>query len=243
MTEIVTLIEEERPENVLVVVAHPDDETLGAGATMHRLARNGVGVHVCILSGDVSARAHRPEADELRSDTLKALRRLGVSTVAFGVFPNIQMNTVPHLQLVQFIESAITRVAPSAVFTHHPADVNDDHRQVASACQAAARLPQRQPGSARIREVIHMEVLSSTEWAYGENLFQPTMFQEVQPEDITAKLEALAEYRDVMRPHPHPRSEESVRALAVVRGSQCGVPCAEAFNNVFSLRQGVHQWL
>ena len=46
--------------NYLVVVAHPDDEVLGAGATMYKLAQEGHIVNVCILSGEVTARNYRP---------------------------------------------------------------------------------------------------------------------------------------------------------------------------------------
>jgi len=244
MSEVVTL----RPPveaaggAVLVVVAHPDDETLGAGATIHRLARSGLHVHVCVLSGDVSARNFRPDDALLRHDTLSALKRLGVISVQFGDFPNIQMNTVPHLALVQFIEGAIERVSASTLITHHPGDINDDHRQVSAACQAAARLPQRRTGAPPLRDLMYMEVLSSTDWAFGDDQFRPTLFQELDEEDVEAKIDALSQYRDVMRPHPHPRSRESITALSVLRGSQCGVARAEAFASVHALRREPRQW-
>ena len=37
-----------------------------------------------------------------------------------GTFPNIEMNTVSHLKLVQFIEQAIRESQPDIVITHHP---------------------------------------------------------------------------------------------------------------------------
>lgn len=43
-----------------MVAAHPDDEVLGAGATMYKLAQEGHSVNVCILSGEVKVRAHQP---------------------------------------------------------------------------------------------------------------------------------------------------------------------------------------
>lgn len=228
--------------SVLVVVAHPDDETLGAGATMHRLAQGGVPVHVCVLSADVQARHLRPDDDSLREDTLRALDRLGVTSVAFGAFPNIKMNTVPHLDLVQFIEATMVQCGASSILTHHPSDLNDDHRQVSKACQAAARLPQRQSGRPPLRGLYFMEILSATDWAFGPDGFLPTLFEEVGDDDIGTKLAALSEYRDVMRPHPHPRSVESIRALATLRGSQCGVSYAEAFTCASELRRGVEGW-
>jgi LmbE family N-acetylglucosaminyl deacetylase len=42
----------------MVVVAHPDDELLGLGASMHRLIREaGVQTHVVILGEGITSRA------------------------------------------------------------------------------------------------------------------------------------------------------------------------------------------
>ncbi|MDL0120428.1 PIG-L family deacetylase [Halobacterium salinarum] len=42
--------------SVLCVVPHPDDEVLGAGATMARHVEDGDEVHVCILPDGVTSR-------------------------------------------------------------------------------------------------------------------------------------------------------------------------------------------
>ena len=103
----------------LVVVAHPDDEVLGAGATMYKLAKEGHVLNVLILSGEVTARNHRPNTDELNEDVNNSMNILGVKKVVKGEFPNIEFNTVPHLKLVQFIEQAIIETKADVVITHH----------------------------------------------------------------------------------------------------------------------------
>jgi LmbE family N-acetylglucosaminyl deacetylase len=42
--------------NYLFVVAHPDDEVLGAGATIRKLTNEGNKVEVCIMSSAAKAR-------------------------------------------------------------------------------------------------------------------------------------------------------------------------------------------
>ena len=42
--------------NYLVVVAHPDDEVLGAGATIHKLIKEGHKVAVAIMVSQAAAR-------------------------------------------------------------------------------------------------------------------------------------------------------------------------------------------
>jgi len=46
---------------------------------------------------------------------------------------------------------------------------------------------------------------------------------------ITKQLEALSCYAEELRPWPHPRSAEALRARAAWRGATVGVEAAEAF--------------
>lgn len=226
--------------NLLVVVAHPDDEVLGFGATGSLLTDGGHTVTACFLSGDVAARGARPEDDALRHDTLKAQKILGFQPPIFGAFPNIKMNSVPHLELVQFIEEAMVKCSADAIVTHHPHDINDDHRQVASAAMAAARLQQRNPSLVPpLRKLLQMEILSSTEWQFASHAapFNPDTYVEIGDEYLERKLAALRAYRGVMRDYPHPRSPEAIRAQATLRGTESGLNLAEAFAT------GYRRWL
>lgn len=218
----------------LIVVAHPDDEVLGAGASIWKWTHGGDSVDVCIMSAEAQARAFRPDDDDLEDDLNTSSQFLGIGKKMKGPFPNIEMNTVSHLKLVQFIEAAIRESEPDIVITHHPADTNNDHMQTSMACQEAIRLFQRRPEIKRVNEFWYMEVPSCTEWNVN-NAFQsfvPNCFVEVGKEGVDAKIKALSMYRGVMRPYPHPRSEEYIAGLAAVRGSQWGVNYAEAFEVV-----------
>lgn len=218
----------------LSVTAHPDDEVLGFGASAAKFVANGHTVYNCILSGNADARRHRPETDELISDTITAQKILGCQDPIIGAFPNIKFNNVPHLELVQYIEKVIEDVQPDYIFTHHPYDLNNDHYFVSKACQAAARLFQRKPVK-RIQGLYFMEILSSTDWAFpvDGNNFQPNTFFEIGSDFLDIKLKALEAYRGVMRPFPHPRSKEALTGLAAYRGGQSGSNYAEAFQCVF----------
>lgn len=223
-------------ERVLIVVAHPDDEVLGCGGTSASWTSHGASAITCILSANVEARTRLPDREDLRQDTLRAQELIGAGPPVLGKFPNMELNTVPHIELVRFIEEAILETHPDVILTHHPRDLNDDHRQVSLACQAAARIFQRRQLPQRLKALLLMEVLSSTDWAFedGRVGFRPTAFVEVGEAGLQVKLEALAAYRNVMRPYPHPRSPESIKALATLRGSQAGVDLAEAFEVAFA---------
>ena len=221
--------------NYLVVVAHPDDEVLGAGATMYKLSQEGHQVDVCIMSGQVEARNGRPELEKLYDDVESSMSVLGVNNVYKAGFPNIKFNNVNHLELVQFIEKTLVESQADVIFTHHPADTNNDHLHTSLACQAAIRFFQRNPEIKPIKELLFMEVPSATEWSVNKsmNQFNPNVFIEVGEEGVEKKIKALSLYRGVMRPYPHPRSDEVLKGLAAYRGGQSGMNYAEAFESVF----------
>ncbi len=225
---------QEKVVKYLLVVAHPDDEVLGAGATIHKLTGEGHTVDVCIMCSQAKARAFRPEDKELVNDLYESAKMLGVGKIYDGEFPNIEMNTVPHLHLVQFIEKAIAESEPDVVITHHPSDTNNDHLHTSLACQAAIRLFQRRDTVKPLSELWYMEVLSSTEWSVNSaiNKFTPNVYVEIGKKRVDVKLKALAVYRGVMRPYPHPRSDEAITGLAAYRGAQSGCDYAEAFECV-----------
>lgn len=221
--------------SLLVVVAHPDDEILGAGATMNTLSERGEDVSVAILCGKAGARAFRPTTEQLENDTDASLEYIGANRVLKGDFPNIMFNTVPHLELTKFIERAIIESGADTVITHHPADTNNDHLHTSLACQAAIRYFQRQPDVTPIKDFLFMEVLSATDWSVNSAMdrFMPNTFVEVGKDAVERKIEALSMYRGVMRAYPHPRSPEALMGLAAYRGGQSGCVYAEAFQSAF----------
>lgn len=219
--------------NYLIVVAHPDDEVLGAGATIKKLIDSGHEVAVATMANHAAARANI--SDTLASDQAQAMDILGVQKTYAADFPNIKMNTVAHLDLVQFIETCIIDFKAQVIVTHHPSDTNNDHIMTSYAAQAASRVFQRRDDIAPLKELLYMEVPSSTEWSVdsSSNRFTPNCFVEIGAENLSAKIEALAAYKGVMRAYPHPRSAEALTGLAAYRGAQSGCMYAEAFECAF----------
>lgn len=219
--------------NYLFVVAHPDDESDAAGGTIHKLIQEGNNVAVAIMVSQAAAR--RDLSDTLSDDEREALSILGVEKVYHADFPNIKMNTVPHLNLVQFIEGCIEDFKADAIVTHHPTDTNNDHAMTSYAAQAASRLFQRKPGIPQLKLFMYMETPSATEWSLDSSAkrFTPNYFVEIGKEGVQTKIKALQAYKGVMRPYPHPRSNEAYEGLAAYRGCQAGLKYAEAFEVVF----------
>jgi LmbE family N-acetylglucosaminyl deacetylase len=85
--------------------------------------------------------------------------------------------------------------------------------------------------------LLAFEVPSSTEWAFQqcEPTFRADVFMDVQG-TIETKIKAMELYAGEMRPFPHPRSAEALRAIARRWGSVVGVEYAEVFSLVRAVR-------
>ena len=227
------------PNSVLVVAAHPDDEILGCGGTMTRLAREGHEVRIAILAEGMSSRyAHREDADQrqlqhLHSQAQKAADKVGAKELVLCKLPDNRLDTVPLLEVVKLVEELIARFRPEIIYTHHSGDLNADHGVVHRAVLTATRPAAGQA----VREIYAFEVPSSTEWAFQrwEPVFRPNMFVDIA-ETLETKIEALACYDTETRKFPHPRSAEALRAIATRWGSVAGLQAAEAFELIRSVR-------
>ncbi len=218
----------------LIVVAHPDDEILGAGATISKLIKNNNEVDVCIMCAKVEARKSNIIGKDIIEIIEKVATFMEIRNKYLYEYPNIKMNTIPHLNLVQSIENSILESNPDIVITHSNKDINNDHKMVSEACDEAVRIYQRNNSTNKIKEYRYMEVLSSTEWSTSA-CFMPNTYERVGIHGLNKKIEALKLYDSAIKEFPHPRSEENIRALATYRGCQSGLDYAESFETVFRI--------
>ena len=180
----------------LIIVAHPDDEILGFGGTGANLIKMGEVVQAIILSGKAEQRYLKPADKELNDNCLNANTFLGFEKPIVADFPNIRMNNIDHIELVKYIENQIVKFNPTRIFTHHPSDLNDDHKQISFACQAAARFFQRRKNNtSHLKGLYLMEILSSTDWSFPSNNlnFRPNTYSDIT-KSIDLKIESLKKY-------------------------------------------------
>lgn len=219
---------------ILVIAAHPDDEVLGCGGTIAKMAAEGKQVEILILGEGATSRdgSTGGEVELLRADARKAAEVLGAVNVHFASLPDNRFDSVPLLDVIKQIETVIDEVQPEIVFTQHGGDLNVDHEITFRAVMTAVR-PMAERG---IRALYAYEVASSTEWAFQkfEPVFRPSLFMDIDG-FVEKKIEAMAAYEMESRPAPHPRSPEVLRAMAVTRGSAAGLKAAEAFEVVWQI--------
>jgi LmbE family N-acetylglucosaminyl deacetylase len=216
-------------DSVLVVVAHPDDETLGLGGTIVKHRQEGREVLALSLTDGVGARGtgvRLSEVDRRNKAADLAAATLGFSWYKRASLPDNALDTVPLLEIVRLIETAKRDIAPTLVYTHFPHDLNVDHRVV---CQAVMTAFRPQPGE-KCSEIRACEIPSSTDYGatIASEVFNPTLTVSIT-NSWTKKLKALKAYASEMRDYPHSRSYKALEALAISRGASVGLPMAEGF--------------
>ena len=224
-------------DKILIVVAHPDDEVLGCGATIAKSSKSGDIVRCLILGEGVTSRyPSRERADFkkvkiLKQQAKKAAQILGIKKIYFEEFPDNRFDTVSLLDIVKRIENIKKEFSPNIIYTHHYGDLNIDHQITHKAVMTACR---PRPGDC-LKEIYSFEIPSSTEWGY-EGYFLPDVFVDIS-EDFGKKLKALKIYRSEIEKFPHSRSPESLEIIAKRWGVSVGMDMAEPFKLLRSLKR------
>jgi len=218
-------------KKVLVIAAHPEDELLGLGGTVRKLADAGKEVRAVILAEGITSRADRREdanQDELaalREDAEKAAGIVGYQSIDFCGLPDNRMDSVDLLDIIKTVSKFVEKYHPDTIFTHHHGDLNIDHRRTCEAVLTACR----PVGEYGVKRIYAFETPSSTEWNYVySEPFTPNVYVDVT-DTLEAKVDGMACYRSESTVYPHPRSGEALRALGRLRGSNVGFEMAEAF--------------
>lgn len=200
-------------KGILAIGAHPDDIELGCGASLARLAKNGVYITAVVMTPGKSG---TDELIDRHQESREALKILGCQQTIHLDFAD----TRAHLELngmIRALEDIIHHEIPSEVeirrvYTMHNADRHQDHTAVYQASMVACR---------SIPQILGYETPST--WLS----FMPQVFELVGEDDFNLKLKALSKHksqskRDYMR-------SERLRAVAQFRGQQINSNYGEGF--------------
>lgn len=216
-------------QGILVVAAHPDDETLGVGGTIARAVHAGMPAEVLVMT-DPAVLRHSDSTTSARLLGDLALRRqevekagacLGVRKIHYGGFLEVHLTMTPFPQLVRTIEHVVQELRPVEVYTHCPSDLHQDHRLVAEATFVACR-PAHPWSPARVLSY-------QMDFQGVGGLFRGWSWFVDISDTLEQKLDALQCYQSELRAFPHPRALDTVRAQAQFLGGQVGMEAAEAF--------------
>ena len=90
-------------KKILIVAAHPDDETLGCGGTIDKLSKKKCKFFALFFTDGVSARGKNKnkEAKLRKKNSLNALKVLGVKKTRFLSYPDNSLDKVPLIKIIK----------------------------------------------------------------------------------------------------------------------------------------------
>lgn len=195
-------------KRIMTVLAHPDDETLGCGGTLHRFNKQNI---CCAIA-----------VNRIEEQRKSALNTLNIQNCILGVFDDNQLDKYPLLEICKWVSGAIEKFNPDVIITHCHNCTNQDHRALHEATIISTR-----PLKNHI-QLISCEIPSSTGYLRPTN-FEPNYYVELSPDNVLAKMKAVEDYVTELRKC---RSPEVISALARVRGAESGFDYAEGFQLV-----------
>ena len=211
---------------VLVIAPHPDDEVLGCGGTISKLVSEGNEVFLCIVT-----KAHEPDwslsyINKKQEEIEESGRILGIKEIFPLDFPTVMLDTFPQKEINLALSKLISGINPHTVFIPSKYDLHKDHRVIFESSLVVTR-----PHESSVKRLLSYETLSETEYGSPIGIFEPNVYVNIS-NHIGKKMEAMNAYSSEIKPSPHPRSIEGIKALASKRGSESGVEFAEAFHMI-----------
>lgn len=204
--------------NILILSAHPDDEVLGMGATIKKLSKKNK-IFLCVVSEGATAQYKKKKMITVRRNACKkAGKILGISKFKFLNFPDLRLDSIPHIEINIEVEKIVREFKPEIIYTVPPNDLNADHRVVFESALIVGR-----PLTGTVKKIISYEVCTIV-----RTPFEPNIYENVEKE-IKYKLNAFKAFKSEVREFPHSRSLRAIENLATQRGIESGLSKAEAF--------------
>lgn len=214
-------------EKVLFIAPHPDDETLGCGGTIFKHKEAGDSINWLLIS-------EPKDNSDLPKSLIKQKKEEINNVTRYFKFDNIirlkleaaKLESYPLVDLTKKVLKIFHEIKPTIVYLPFPGDAHTDHEVVFKMTLACCKWFR----FSGIKSIRAYETVSETNFNFNPIItnFRPNLFINISKQ-IEKKLSCIAIYKSEISDHPFPRSSESIKSLAKLRGSESGFPYAEAF--------------
>jgi N-acetylglucosamine malate deacetylase 1 len=200
---------------ILILAPHTDDGEFGCGASIARFLAEGHEVHYVAFSAAEKSVPGGLPTDTLRKEVVCATGTLGIPPQNLRVL-KFEVRTFPAFRqdILEVMVKLNAELNPTMVFLPSTNDTHQDHYTISTEGFRAFKRTS----------------IFGYELPWNNLTFTSSAFIVIEEGHLARKVEALACYRSQAgRAYSN---DEFVRSLARIRGTQIGVPYAEAFEAI-----------
>ena len=219
-------------KKILVISPHPDDEVLGCGGTLLLHKKNKDTLSWLIVTQMDEKYGWTKKEIKNRDIEIKKINKFFGFKKTFQLpFISSQLSSNDIQNLIKTISKSLNSFKPEVIYLPYINDAHTDHQIIAkafSSCIKRFRYPS-------IKKVLMYETLSETNLNFiSKHKFNPNYFVNIN-RFIDKKIKAMKIYKSEINKHPFPRSVESIKSLAILRGSQVNLKYAESFEIIYDI--------
>jgi len=220
-------------QNVMVIVAHPDDEVLGCGGFIQNLVKAGSSVYVLYANAGYVLRKYTSgSVDDVKNQIDNVNGYLKTSGYVLGQFTAGEMDTYPIRELVDFISEQLKAYNIDTVITHADTDLHQDHIAVNKACMVCCRFKYQ----TKIKTVLTFATISSSDISPITSI-DFNYYVEINKQTLQRKISCMEFYTHELLSMPKNRGPKPITVWAEFLGLQSGVRYAEGFKLIRSIQK------
>lgn len=215
--------------NILIISAHPDDETIGMGGTILKLARANQ-VYWQIMTRAFYPKWSRRYIASKEKEIESVGEYYGIKRTFVGKFKAASLSSYPQQEICENISTVLKKVKPTVVYVPPLSDCHTDHEITANALLSVAR-----PWNGYdVERIYSYELPVTTSYSEIKGDYSPYNCFENITSEIGKKLIAMDIYKTELKTLPHPRSLAGLKTFAQERGLRSGYTYAEAFRLLYA---------
>lgn len=219
--------------DIIVFAPHPDDETLGCGGTIFSHKKNGDEVYIIFVTSISINEGWSAKKVNERNKEINKIKKIYKFKKFYNLeFPSSKIKYDNISDIINKISKIFREVQPNIIYTPFLNDIHTDHQIISKSVNSCLKKFRNKS----LKKALYYEVLSETNLNFSADLnFCPNVYINITSY-IDKKIQTMNVYKSEIKKHPFPRSEDSIKALATLRGSESGFRFAEAFQLIFEYK-------
>lgn len=220
-------------KKILVIAPHADDEVLGCGGVLNKFKNKKIYWMLLTQIHLPNKHYNKKLINQKNLEVEKIAKKIGVKKLFKLGFEASKLNKKDLPNLIESISFILKKIKPDTIFAPYLHDAHSDHFFTTYALNHILK-------SFRydfVERCYLYETLSETNLSFVKNKnFKPNVYFDIS-NNINSKIELLKIYKSEIKKHPFPRSQQSVKSLALLRGSESNYKYAEAFQLILERKR------